>query len=156
MNQHLGRRKIMQGKGGGKSMAYTIQEKMKIAELCDRELPIGNRAWMKLMEEYNSCFPGHEQTRQSLGQQFYKMHTAKPPSGDPTIPEHIQLAKDAQAGILQKAEHSNGTSDEDFEVPGAVGDGNNEEAVQEKKMQANKNKFMNKTAQKKEHGGTAL
>jgi hypothetical protein len=48
------------GKGGEKSMTYTIQEKMKIAELCDRELLIGNRAWMKLTEEYNSCFPGHE------------------------------------------------------------------------------------------------
>jgi hypothetical protein len=103
------------GSSGGKQMAFTVEEKMGLALIIDRELPLGLEGWDKVVMVYNEEFPDQQRTKGSLCSLFKKMYKTGPPTGTPDMPEHIQLAKSANEAIKQMARVSNGVSDDEYE-----------------------------------------
>jgi hypothetical protein len=97
-------------------MAYRDEEKLYLAKLCYELLPIGHEAWVELQGRYNEKFLDQARTKKSLQSQFNKLQKMKPPTGTPTVPKAVQLAKDALQAIYDRAQTSARTSNEEFEL----------------------------------------
>ena len=65
---------------------------MSLLHIIERIVPIDSDEWDRVAEEHADHFPGREVV--SLQRKLAQLYRRKAPSGDPTIPEEIKLAKE--------------------------------------------------------------
>jgi len=97
----------------GRSMAFRVPELLSLANIMEDVLPIGNAAWQRVEAEYNTLFPDRFRSLDSLRRKFNWMKDSKIPTGDPSMPYHIRVAKRAHYKIVDRSECCTGMSDED-------------------------------------------
>jgi len=101
----------------GRSLAFRIPELLSLAKIMEEVQPIGAPSWQRVEADYSALYPDRPRTIDSLRRKFNWMKDSKIPTGDPTMPKHIKVAKRAHYQIVDKAEITTGMSEEDEQEP---------------------------------------
>jgi len=99
----------------GKGTAYTKDELVTLAELMEEILPIGKISFQRIADRYNEAFPTRTRTLDNLRRKYQTMVNNKTPTGNPDMPEHIQIAKRAHYKTIEKANSSHALSSDEEE-----------------------------------------
>ena len=93
---------------------FTTQELLSLAQTVREVLPQDMDDWELVAQLHSAKFPNNHRKAKSLKLQFTVMHRKKQPTGDPAMPDHIRIAKEAHYEIGAEANLTDGNSG--FEV----------------------------------------
>ena len=94
-------RPIIRGRRNGAG-TYHMAERCNFLRIMLEVLPIGPDQWAEVASRYSVNFPGRE--ADSIRRKYNELHKKNVPSGDPNIPEDIQLARRVKYEIGIKAD----------------------------------------------------
>jgi hypothetical protein len=98
---------------GGGSTTYTDAEIEILLDLIQQYLPIGNIAWMRVVDEYNRRVPTERaRNKTSILKRFNTLHQRLMPTGDPNMPDDVRRAKHLNYLIMDKSECVNMNGDD--------------------------------------------
>jgi hypothetical protein len=99
---------------GGGSAASSDEEIDLLLDLIKEYLPIGNIAWMRVVDEYNRRVPAERaHNKNSILKRFNTLHQRLMPTGDPNMPDNVRKAKHLNYLIMDKSECVNMNGDEE-------------------------------------------
>lgn len=117
------RNKLQQQQLKGKH--WSENELRLVMDLIKKILPRGNNDWVQVAEEYNLGRPAafFERTVDSIRNKFKALRNVRKPTGDPTIPHFVKVAKHIQRDIEQRI--STLTVDDEEELDDDEGEDDN-------------------------------
>ena len=92
---------------------FSDEEALFICQLAMEIVPIGTDLWDQLTTRYNQRYPYATRLRDNIRKKFNSMAAKKEPTGNPYMPEHIELAKKAMEKIKTDSNMTTGSSDEE-------------------------------------------
>jgi len=113
------------GKRSGRSN-YTAEEIQHFLAIMEEVLPIGPDEWDRVLVEHSNLFPNRDV--ESLRRKYHTLHRKKIPTGDPSMPLEVKMAKRIKYKIGERANLGDG--EEGFDL--ATGEFNNDAAEESK------------------------
>lgn len=103
--------------GRGSSKDYSVEECCHFLRIALAQPPVGGKEWQLLAEEHSkhSIYQHYNRDGKSLQRKYHQLSRTKAPTGDPDIPEHVQLAYELKEAIASRALLATGT--EELELP---------------------------------------
>jgi hypothetical protein len=98
---------------GKRGIKFTVRELESLAETVEELVPISTTEWERVRNQHNTCYPKQQWTLESLKCQFQELARAKVKTGDPNMPPHIRVAKQAYYAIVKKTNGSTGGGSKD-------------------------------------------
>jgi hypothetical protein len=93
---------------GGPTSHYSDEELDILLGLIKEYLPIGNIAWMRVVDEFNKrVSPARVRNKASILRKYNSLHQKLMPTGDPNMPPHVKIAKHINYLIMDKSEMIN-------------------------------------------------
>jgi hypothetical protein len=83
---------------------FTDEETDALMAVLRSIIPLGREEWEQVVYEYNKSFPLCNRGLENLRRKYNTMANKKIPTGDPTMPDHVKLAKDIKRMIMSKSE----------------------------------------------------
>jgi hypothetical protein len=90
---------MVKGKRGFK---FTVSELESLAKTVEELVPISTTEWDRVQNQHNTCCPKQQRTLESLKCKFQELARAKIKTGNPNMPPHIRVAKQAYYAIVKK------------------------------------------------------
>jgi hypothetical protein len=102
--------------GGRKSGRgnYTREEMMNFLSIMEVVLPIGGEEWDEVFQQHTATgYPGRD--TESIRRKYGTLHRKPIPTGDPSMPDEVRLAKKVKYKIGDKANIGDGEEEYDLE-----------------------------------------
>jgi hypothetical protein len=120
------------GKGRGRgSKDFNPEECCHFLRLALTHPPVGAREWQQLAEVH-SQHPAYDRTGPSIQRKYRELSVTQAPTGDPNIPDHVELAYQLKAAISERLMIVSGREDIDLDKDKAA----NEDGVNEQTSDA--------------------
>ena len=92
---------------------YSKNEVMSLLYVIKEIKPISSYEWAIMVNEHARKFQDKTRDKESIRRKFRSLKSSKAPTGDPSFPEEVRLAKTPMRDMTQKAEIQDGDDDEE-------------------------------------------
>jgi len=97
-------RKNTSQQAGSRGSGFSRQKVDSLLEPLDEHLPSARYEWEHVLQQHELRYPGQKRTVDSIKRKFTPIHRRKVPTGDPTIPLDVDLAKKIRYQMTERAD----------------------------------------------------
>jgi hypothetical protein len=112
------------------SKDFTPEECCHFLRLALANPPVGAREWQQVADVH-SQHPLYDRTGPSLQRKYTQLKISQPPTGDPNIPDHVELAYQLKAAISERLMIATGREEIDLDLEQDDEEDVNDEGVDE-------------------------
>ncbi|KAE8904712.1 hypothetical protein PF005_g24803 [Phytophthora fragariae] len=93
---------------GGRGAGFSTEEVQSFLETLEQHLPLGRDEWELVLSIHHQHFRAYNRTVDSLRRKFAALCRSRIPTGNPTCPEEVRLAKRVRYLMTQRADIGEG------------------------------------------------